>query len=86
MNMLEKMARAMACDWYLSDFEPEEAKRFSDLEYEDFMGPAKAALRAIREPDDAMMEAGMTAVTTHSAQITFTAMIDAILYEPPESA
>lgn len=42
---------------------------------------ARAALQAIREPDDAIVEAGWADAYEEDARATFTAMIDAILAE-----
>lgn len=55
-TMLTRMARAMAYAWYLDDFEPEEAKKASDSEWSEFVPIARAALEAIYEPSEAMLE------------------------------
>lgn len=54
---------------------------------------ARAALQAIKEPDDGMEEAGFTALKAEqnaatpggTCAVVFTAMIDAILNEKPEA-
>ena len=70
-TMLEKMAAAI---------EQSYSRQQAD-EPVDWLDCARAALEAIREPDEAMMKEGMTAVLTRSAHTTFTAMIDSILSE-----
>lgn len=62
MKMLERAARAMAYDWFLNDFEPEEAMKCVDRDWVDFESGARAALLAIREPDEVMIRAGCAAI------------------------
>lgn len=69
---LEKMARAMS----VADVAHEHTSCTAD-----YIPLARAALQAIREPDDAMLRAGMAGgwCDAEIAQIMHRAMIDAIL-------
>lgn len=49
-TMLTRMARAMAYEWAASDHEEPEALALADEDWPEWVGVAKAALEAIREP------------------------------------
>ena len=105
MTMVEKMARAYWAQWR---YEWEQTGSTAPLpEWDDLPSTAKsatqfcflAALKAMREPTNAMCEAGsigpmeregspIPAITTSQADAAFTAMIDAAIAEAtptPES-
>lgn len=87
--MLKKMAEAFQADLreqrVLYEMgrqpDPQRLMMFTG-ECADLPRALRAALRAIREPDDAMAEAGWLAAGGPPAE--FTAMIDAILADKPE--
>lgn len=78
-TMLERMARAICA-----------VEGNNEADWPDFMNAARAALQAIREPDEAMQNVGVDAATgvfdgwvdEGQVNILFTAMIDAILNNP----
>lgn len=81
-SMIERVARAMwntteVTSW---DGAPGSIRRM-------FLNGARAAIKAMREPTDAMVDAGLSrddgADPTNAAGV-FTAMIDAALNEVPE--
>lgn len=82
MNMIERVARAMV----VADSGPEGSTLF-DIHWEEFgegyMAGARAAIEAMREPTDEMIEAGVTAEhgKTLGTRVTFEyqAMINAAL-------
>lgn len=96
--MLEKIARAIAESYYAADYDAEEAKAWAAKDWEDWFPEARAALLAMREPDEAMVMAGAECVWDEpgrwhdkpppteqgEARNAFTAMIDAILKEGGE--
>ena len=99
-TMLEKMAVAMAvCEMRrngMSEALCEAASAHPQtvaVALENYGPQARAALQAIKEPDDGMEEAGFTALKAEqnaatpggTCAVVFTAMIDAILNEKPEA-
>lgn len=72
MNMREKIARAIL----KSNGDFGEALGFT---WEDYLQDADAALSAMREPTDGMIEAGYGAHNNGSPRDRYTAMIDAAL-------
>lgn len=87
MRMIEKVARALfACEGmaYADDermFEPYPFEEIDEIELAGFMDRARAAIEAMREPDDEMAKAGIAAwEKSPMAVVTqFRAMIDKAL-------
>lgn len=90
-TMLEKMARAMAADHFGALGGPDVWERaLSEIQRENYLSQARAALLAIREPDSVMMMARIGPADEpywyeRALEADFTAMIDRILNEKPET-
>lgn len=94
-TMLEKAARAIALSYYSGDYELEVAQAYAEADWRDWVNEARAVLMAVREPDEAMTEAGVDAelpggqfgepgfressVDESDVPVIWAAMIDAIL-------
>jgi len=92
-KMVERVARALCRQYELDDgFSTEQADRAAASEmHRNFIGAARAAIEAMREPTEAMVVAGGEAVFNHTpkraletsaAEAAWPAMIDACLGEP----
>lgn len=90
---LERLARAICrADWLemIPEDSEQELRDLTEANWPAFVGAAKAVLQELREPDEAMREAGVQVLKrfqeAHApmgrAKATFRAMIDAILGDP----
>ena len=62
MTALERIARALAAQhWRDAGASEEQVLAFADIDWPEFVPDARAALTALREPDEAMSLAGLTA-------------------------
>jgi hypothetical protein len=78
MTMLEKAARALAADEFGKTGSPDDEAEYVAVTWPLFVSSARAVLAAIREPDEAMLDAAYgDAIVGHGA--AFTAMLDTIL-------
>lgn len=86
-EMVERVARALCRQYEIEDgFSPEQAERHADSPMRaNFRNAARAAIEAMREPTDAMNDAGETArdVDDFGVMYTYIAMIDTALKETP---
>lgn len=58
MTALERIARALAAQhWRDAGASEEQVLAFADIDWPEFVPDARAALTALREPDEAMMKA-----------------------------
>lgn len=81
-TMLTRMARAMAYEWASSDHEEPEALALAEEDWPEWVGVAKAALEAIREPETEVLRAMDAESYPDSGSYTkWTAGIDAILLQ-----
>lgn len=90
MTALERIARALAAQhWRDTGASEEDVLAFADIDWREFVPDARAALTALREPDEAMDFAGLTALVerrpiaadTDDIHAVWRAMIDAALQE-----
>lgn len=51
MKTLQRAARAVALEWYLADYDPEEAAKRANEDWDSFVWQARAVLMAVREPE-----------------------------------
>ncbi len=93
MTTIEKASRALAVQWFCeTGHDNAEAVAAAESQWKGFESLARAALQALREPDEPALDAGaLVGPDTNSgefgygdAHAVFTAMIDAILEEKPE--
>lgn len=54
---LERAARAVALEWYLADYEPEEAAKRANEDWDSFVWQARAVLMAVLPDADKSGEA-----------------------------
>lgn len=86
MNMIERVAKGIAQDYYMRRFKLPADNDLMTIElkgnWQLWANEAKAAIAAMREPDLKMIEAGDTAIETYRASVlAWRAMIDVALTE-----
>lgn len=84
-EMIERVARALATDM---EFEPDEIvssfnPKFRVPRWMTFVDHARAAINAIREPSEVMVEAAWPNIMHENARDVWQDMVDAALGNPP---
>ena len=84
-DVVERVARAICRAMWGDDCPLMTAAAFEEEHWSQTLADARAAIAAMREPTEAMCEAGKRGGTVGAAAASWRAMVDAALAEPPAS-